>query len=122
MEREQVCFAGSGCLPLSPWPPGPFRGLAGRVEKGGCLAVNWIHWQQQQPPAQPEPRQFTDTAVAARAARLHPADVSRRLTTSSVLDLQTNLLPIAMAAWTTIMENTGPVCACVCYKQMPNLC
>lgn len=33
---------------------GSFQGLAGRVEKGGCLAVNWIHWQRQ-PPAQPEP-------------------------------------------------------------------
>lgn len=46
IRREQVCFAGSGCLPLSPWPraAGPFQSLAGRVEKGGGLAVNWIHW------------------------------------------------------------------------------
>lgn len=86
---------------LSRLGPGSFQG------PGWQSAVNWQQQQQQQP----EPRQFTD-----------PADVSRRLTTSSVLDFQTNLLPIAMAAWTTIMENTGPVCACVCYKQMPNLC
>lgn len=68
----------SSSLALAPGR-GPFQGLAGRVEKGGCLAVNWILWQWQ-PPVQPEPRQFTDTAVAARAVCLHPADVSHQQT------------------------------------------
>lgn len=110
--REQVCFGGSGFLPLLPWAlgRGPFQGLAGRVEKGGWLTVSWIHWQRQ-PPAQFEPMQLTDTA--AGEVRLRPADVSHRQTTRLVLAFQTNSLPIAMALWTTTMENTSP-CLCEC--------
>lgn len=94
----------SSCLALAPGR-GPFQGLAGRVEKGGCLAVNWNCWQEL-PPA----RQFTDTAVAARADCLHPADVSHHQTTRPVLDFQTNLLPIDGAAWTTSMETLVHPC------------
>lgn len=52
---EQVCFAGSGSLPLLPRPRGCgcFQGLAGGVEKRGGLAVSWMSWQQK-PPAQSE--------------------------------------------------------------------
>lgn len=62
---EQVCFAGSGCLPLCRLGPGPcaVSGPGGREERR--LAATWMHWQPEHAAIHRWPLQLC----------LHPADV-----------------------------------------------
>lgn len=103
--REQVCFAGSGSLPLSPWPraAGPFRAWLVEWRK----EVDWLSTGSTGS-ASLRPSLNPGGSQTLLPVCLRPADVSHRQTTTLVLEFQTNWLPIAMAVRTTTMENARP--------------
>lgn len=117
---EQVCFAGSGCLPLSPWPraAGPFR----------AWLVEWrkeVAWLSTGSSGSGSLRSSLNPG-SSQTLLSQPGQSAFTLLTSVTnrpQDFQTNLLPIDGAVWTTTMENAGPrLHPCVYHKQMPHFC
>lgn len=106
--REQVCFAGSGSLPLLPWPRavGPFR----------AWLVEWrneVDWLSTGSTGSRSLRPWLNPG-SSQTLLPGPGQTALTLLTSvtdrpqDLLEFQTNSLPIAMAVWTTTMENTSP--------------